>query len=182
MRTRAFRLIAAVCAAVLLPLSAAPSVQAASNCAPVDLGKKALGSVQVGSTVVDLMRVTYPAGGDLFPPDDARIAGVSALHQPLTAQLGSTLIVWHDFWNKCSGPLNVLTKQKPGFRFSVTDAKGKKRLYEVVEVTTIKMGDYRSTWFSLNGPRQLVMVTCAGKLVNGHKALNSVVRAVPVLS
>lgn len=181
MRNLLVRFLTAALVSVLVPTALASTGQAASNCAPIDLGKKAIGSVKVGSTVVDLTRVTYPAGGDLYPPDDARIAGVSSLHQPLTARLGSTLIVWHDYWNDCTGPLNVITEKKPGFRFTVTDWKGKQRAYEIVEVTTIKMGDYRSSWFSLNGPRQLVLVTCTGKLVNGHKALNAVVRAVPVI-
>lgn len=181
MRKHMTRSIIVAFALALLPIVVAPSAEATSNCAPVDLGKQAVGSIQVGDVVVDVTKVTYPAGGDLFPPNDARVAGVSTLHQPLSAKLGSSLIVWHDYWNRCSGPLNVLTEKKPGFKFVVTDAKGKKVAYEIVEISTIKMGDYRKSWFSLNGPRQLILVTCTGKLVNGHKVLNSVVRAVPVV-
>lgn len=167
-------------ALALLPIVAVPSADAASNCTPPDLGKKAIGSVQVGNMVVDLTRVSYPAGGDVFPPDDARVGGVSTRHQPLTSLMGSSLIVWHDYWKGCAGSLNVLVNKKPGFKFVVTDGKGKKKVYQIAEVSTIKMGNYPKTWFSLNGPRQLIMVTCTGKLVGGHKVLNAVVRAVPV--
>lgn len=174
--------MAAALVAAAMTFVGTPSADAAanSNCAPVDLGKKAIGSVKVGKMVVDLQRVTYPAGGDLFPPDNARIAGVSARHQPITARVGSTIILWHDYWNGCYGSLNLLAKKKIGFTFSVTDSKGKSQKYEIVEITTVKMGNYPSSWFALNGPRQLVLVTCAGNLVGGHKVLNSVVRAVPV--
>ena len=179
MRNSARRVMAAAALAAAMTFATQTSAQAVSNCDPIDLGKKAIGSIKVGKTVVDLERFTYPAGGDLYPPDDARVAGVSARHQPLSARVGSTIIAWHDYWDGCYGSLNVLSTKKPGFTFSVTDGKGKTRKYEIVEVTTVKMGNYPASWFTLNGPRQLVLVTCAGKLVNGHKVLNSVVRAVP---
>ena len=180
MKHSVVRLMVVALVAATMSTIGTSTAGAASNCAPVDLGKQAIGTVRVGKTMVDLERVTYPAGGDLFPPADARIAGVSARHQPLSAKVGSTIIVWHDFWDGCAGPLNTLMKKKLGFQFSVTDGKGVTRKYEIVEKSTIKMGNYQKSWFALNGPRQLVMFTCTGELVNGHKVLNEVVRAVPV--
>ena len=64
-------------------------------------------------------------------------------------------------------------------KFSVVDEKGVNTQYQVVKNMTIKVGQYSADWFRLNGPRQLVFVTCAGKVVNGHHTQNQVVIAIP---
>lgn len=173
--------IAALLLALVSSFIAVPSAYAASNCAPLELGNKAAGEIQVGSMVVDVARISYKPGGEVLPPSSPLIAGISILHQPLKATMGSSLIVWHDYWSGCYGSLNVLATKKPGFKFVVRDETGKKRVFAISKILTVKMGDYKNEWFSLNGPRQLIMVTCTGKLVGGHKVFNKVVIANPVL-
>jgi hypothetical protein len=152
----------------------------AAICPPAKADGKTIGKITVGNVNVNLKSVKYPAGGVLNPPRSPLNAGVSNRHMPLSAELGSTVIVWHVNLNGCQGKLNAINKKKVGFQFDVTDENGETIKYEVSKKLTVPKGKYKAEWFELSGPRQLVLVTCTGTVVKGSYKENLVIFASPV--
>lgn len=157
----------------------APSANAASCPDPKKDGKT-IGKVVVGKVNVDVKYVDYPAAGVLDPPDSPLNVGLSIRHMPLYSPIGSSLLVWHINYKGCVGKLNILNEKKVGYRFSIVDEKGFKQDFKIAQKFQVKKGKYKSEWFQLNGPRQLTMVTCIGKVVNRHYEDNLVIIAVPL--
>lgn len=170
-----------VSAAALVAVSASTAA-AAPRCPDPSKDGKTVGKIIVGTTSVDVKQVTYPAGGEIDPPASPLNAGVSLRHMPLSSPIGSSIIVWHVNYNGCVGKLNVVTKQKVGSTFSIVDEKGFKNKFKIIQRLTVPKGNYKQSWFTLTGPRQLVMVTCTGRVINGHYDKNLVVIATPVKS
>jgi hypothetical protein len=156
----------------------APTASAA-KCPAGNSDGKTIGTIKVGSLAVPVKSVTYPLSGELNPPISPLNAGVSARHNPLEATEGSSIIVWHINYKGCVGKLNPITESKVGAKFSVVDEKGATRSYKIASKTTVPLGDYKTDWFRLDGPRQLVFVTCGGKVVKGHYTRNQILIAVP---
>lgn len=156
----------------------APSANAA-NCPDPKKDGKTIGNVVVGKVKVDVKYIDYPASGVLDPPDSPLSVGLSIRHMPLSSPIGSSLLVWHVNYKGCIGKLNVLNDKKPGFKFSIIDEKGFKQEFKISQKIQVKKGRYKAEWFQLNGPRQLTMVTCIGKIVNRHYQDNLVIIAVP---
>ena len=152
----------------------------AAKCPPSNQDGKTVAKLTMGKSNVEIKRVDYPKSGVLDPPKSPKFAGVSIRHQPLSSIEGSSLIVWHVSYRGCPGKLNVLSEAPVKTMFFVTDEKGINTKYKIVKNVTIKVGQYNPDWFRLNGPRQLVFVTCAGKVVDGHHDKNQVVIATPV--
>lgn len=165
---------------LVIGLLTAPSSLAA-NCPPSSVDGKTVGRISVGDVKVPVKNVDYPEGEALSPPKSPLNAGVSIRHQPLSATSGSTIIVWHINYNGCQGKLNVINSKKPGYVFKVKDEAGKVQKYAVTSKYQVKKGNYKSEWFMLTGPRQLVMVTCIGKVIDRHYLDNLVVIATPVV-
>ena len=156
----------------------APSASAA-KCPAGKSDGKTIGNIKVGSLTVPVKSVTYPLSGELNPPISPLNAGVSARHNPLEAKEGSSIIVWHINYKGCVGKLNPITESKVGAKFSVVDEMGTTQSYKIASKTTVALGDYKPEWFRLDGPRQLVFVTCGGKVVKGHYTRNQILIAVP---
>lgn len=149
------------------------------RCPSAAVGGKAVGSITVGDVTVPLKSATYRKGGVFHPPASAKIATISRRHQPLNASEGTTFIVWHVRWNKgCNGTLNPLATKSAGFEFTTIDADGAVQRWVLTDNFTVKKGHYRHAWFTENGPRQLVLITCAD-LVGGKFRRNRVLIAVP---
>lgn len=157
----------------------APSASAASCPDPKKDGKT-IGKVVVGKVVAEVKYIDYEAGGYVDPPNSPLSVGLSIRHMPLSSPIGSSLLVWHVNYKGCVGKLNVLNDKKPGFKFSIVDEKGFKQQFVIQSKTQVTKGKYKAEWFQLNGPRQLTMVTCTGKVVNRHYTDNLVIIAVPV--
>lgn len=153
---------------------------AAASCPPLDIDGKTVANLSVGKTKVEIKRVDYPKSGALDPPASPRFAGVSIRHQPLSAIQGSSIIVWHVSYHGCKGRLNVLSQAPLKTKFSIVDEKGVRTQYQMVKNFKIPKGQYKADWFRLNGSRQLVFVTCAGKVVKGSFTQNHVLIAVPI--
>lgn len=164
---------------ISLLLIATPTSSTAAGCSDPNKDGRTVGKIIVGGTTVDVKNVNYPAGGQLNPPRSPLNAGVSVRHAPLKADVGSSIIVWHINYSGCNGKLNVINSKKRGFTFSVVDETGETRTYAIAEVLRIPKGRYRPEWFRLDGPRQLVLVTCVGVVVNGHYKDNLVIIARP---
>lgn len=174
-----FRVLAISIALVLSSLTSSLVSAQAASCPATNLDGKTVANIAMGKTKVEVKRVDYPKSGVLDPPKSPQFAGVSIRHQPLSSIQGSSLIVWHVSYHGCRGKLNVVSEAPVKTKFSVTDEKGIKTDYRIIKNITIPVGNYDADWFRLNGPRQLVFVTCAGKVVNGHHTKNQVVVAVP---
>lgn len=151
----------------------------AAKCPPTNKDGKTIGYIEVGKTKVDVKYVDYPKSGVLDPPVSPLFAGVSIRHQPLSSIQGSSLIVWHISYSGCQGKLNVITKAPLKTKFTVIDEKGVKTRYEISKNFMVPVGKYQADWFRMNGSRQLVFVTCAGKVVKGHHTSNQIVIATP---
>jgi hypothetical protein len=151
----------------------------AAKCPPTDMDGKTVANLFVGKSKVEIKRVDYPKSGALDPPKSPQFAGVSIRHQPLSAVQGSSIIVWHVSYHGCKGRLNMLSEAPLNTKFSVVDEKGGNTQYQIVKNFKIKKGDYEADWFRLNGSRQLVFVTCTGKVVDGHYTHNQVLIAIP---
>lgn len=174
------QILIAICV-ICASLVSAPLISAAyaDPCPSPKKDGKTIGEINVGGTKINVKSVTYPLGGEFDPPKSPLNAGVSARHMPLSATEGSSLIVWHINYNGCQGKLNVINNKSIGYKFSVVDEKGKIKNYVVSSRTTVKKGQYKRDWFRLNGPRQLVFVTCTGKVVNSSYTDNLVIIATP---
>lgn len=165
---------------LILGLFSATTANAAA-CPPPKKDGKTIGTIKVGKTTVNVKNIDYPAGKDLDPPKSPLNVGLSIRHQPLASPIGSSLLVWHVNYNGCQGRLNVINDKKPGFTFKVKDENKLLTTYKVTEVYKVKKGKYKPEWFMLTGPRQLVMVTCTGKVVNRSYTHNLVIIAAPLL-
>lgn len=166
-------------AALSLALVAAPVAEAAKCPSPRKDGKT-VGAVIADGVTVNVKNVDYKPGKDITPPASPLNAGVSLLHQPLSSKEGSSVIVWHVNYRGCQGKLNVINDEKPGFTFGVIDENGDLVEYAIRERLQVKKGDYEEDWFMLSGKRQLIMVTCIGKVVRGSYLDNLVIIATPV--
>lgn len=155
-----------------------PSANAAKCTDPKKDGKT-IGKVIAGKTQVDIKYVDYPEGGVLNPPKSPLNVGLSIRHMPLYSPIGSSLLVWHINYKGCEGKLNVLNDRKIGYKFSIIDEKGFKQEFRITKKAQVKKGRYKNEWFQLNGPRQLVLVTCIGRVINGSYEDNLVLIAVP---
>lgn len=164
---------------LIFSLTSAPISNAAINCPPPKADGRTVGKIKVGKVTVNVKNVDYPIGKDLNPPKSPLNAGVSIRHQPLNAETGASVIVWHINYNGCQGKLNVINNKKPGFKFDVIDEAGNEVTYEVSKRYQVKKGKYDPNWFLLSGPRQLVLVTCTGKVINRSYTDNLVIIATP---
>lgn len=152
---------------------------AAASCPPTNVDGKTVANVILGDLKVAVKRVDYPKSGALDPPKSPKFAGLSIRHQPLGAIQGSSVIVWHASYHGCKGSLNALTESPLNTKFLVVDEKGASTEYKLVEKLKIPKGQYEADWFRLNGSRQLVFITCTGKVVNGSYTQNQILIAIP---
>lgn len=171
-------------AAVLMGLSlvvvpiAQPSADAA--CKPVKPTGKTVGRIKVGSVNMPIKAFTYPEGGVMEPQKSTLLAGLSMRHMPLSSDLGTSVITWHKDYSGCVNELNIMFDRKIGSTFQITDENGDIQRYEITRKLEVKKGNYKKSWFTLVGPRQLAMFTCTGKFSNGHYEKNLVVIATKV--
>lgn len=151
------------------------------SCPGTSLGGRSIGRVLAAGVNVPVKRTWYPRRGVFTPAHSAKIAGVSTRHQPLSATEGTTVIGWHVRWNRgCPGALNGLMSKSVGYQFTTRDANGDSTTWQIDERHLVAKGDYTRDWFTLNGPRQLVLVTCAG-FSKGQYRKNYVIVAHPVV-
>lgn len=151
----------------------------AAKCNPVRPTGKTVGTISVGSLDMPIKSFIYPAGGIMEPQKSTQMAAVSQRHMPLSSTLGTSVIVWHVNYAGCVNPLNVLTTRSVGSTFSIVDEKGGTTKYKISQKLQVTKGKYKKEWFTLIGPRQLLLATCTGAFANGHYKDNSILIAVP---
>ena len=150
------------------------------KCKPVKPTGTTVGKISVGNLTMPIKAFTYPAGGVMEPQKTTLSAGVSQRHMPLSSNIGTSVITWHVNYSGCWNALNVLTTKKVGSTFKVTDENGKTVKYKINKKVVVKKGNYKKSWFTLVGPRQLALFTCTGGFINGHYKDNWVLIATPV--
>ena len=151
----------------------------AAACVEVKSTGKSVGTISLGSLSMPIKAFNYPAGGIMEPAKNTTAAGLSQRHMPLSSAVGTSIVVWHRDYQGCVHPLNAFMKKSVGTKFNVTDEKGKSLTYRLTKVGVITKGDYKSEWFDLIGPRQIVMFTCTGVFKSGHYEKNMVFVATP---
>lgn len=156
------------------------SSASAAKCPPISTNTKTMGTMIADGISTVVKSANYPAGGVFDPPESPLAIGLSSRHQPLSSPFGSSLLVWHISYSGCQGRINFMTKKKVGYQFSMIDELANIRDYKITEIRTVKVGNYKREWFRLSGPRQLVFVTCTGRVVNRHHTQNLVIIASPV--
>lgn len=164
-------------ALIVVPL-AQPTADAA--CKPVKATGKTVGRIEVGNVDMPIKSFSYPLGGVMEPQKSTLAAGVSRRHMPLSSNLGTSVITWHKDYSGCVNELNIMFDRKVGSTFAITDENGDVQRYKVTKKLEVRKGDYRKSWFTLVGPRQLTLVTCTGKFSNGHYEKNLVIIATKI--
>jgi hypothetical protein len=115
-----------------------------------------------------------PEGMDV-PADPARVGYLSTA-AALDAQGGTTVLAGHVNYGSVQGALWHLTGLKPGALIVTTDASGaatRWRVYQLEQVHKQPIQGPRT------GPRELLLVSCAGKVVGHHYEDNVIAHAVP---
>ncbi len=152
---------------------------AQAECKPTKATGKTVGSIAIGSTSSLIKPFNYPAGGTMEPQKTTSVASLSERHMPLSSSVGTSVILWHRDYQGCVHPLNIFMSKKVGDTFSITDENGESKRYRLTTVGVIKKGEYKKSWFTLIGPRQIAMFTCTGVFKSGHYEKNMVFIAVP---
>ena len=178
-RNKSFTTFIAVLILIAGSLVAQTSVATAAKCNPAKPTGKTVGSINVGKLEMPIKSFMYPAGGVMEPQKSTLMAAVSQRHMPLSSTLGTSVIVWHVNYGGCVNALNTLTYKSIGSTFSVTDENGETTKYKISKKFEVVKGKYKKEWFTLIGPRQLLLATCTGAFANGHYKDNSILIAVP---
>lgn len=161
----------------LSPISHAPTLAA---CKPVKPKGTPVGTVNVGTSKMPIVPFSYPAGGVMEPQKTTEALFMSLRHMPLSSSMGTSVLAWHINANGCWSDLNFLIgDEKVGSRFRITDETGVTKTYRITDISVVKKGKYKKSWFTLVGPRKLALFTCSGAFVDGHYVNNKVIIAVP---
>ena len=163
--TRIIRILGAV-ALVSTAIATVPSIAHASTCPPASAGGHVIGVITVGDVQVPLVNMAFPRSRILQPPATNKVAGLSDVHAPLDAEVGTSVISWHVYYGaQCPGTLNPLLKLPVGGTFTVTDARtpDKAQVYEISKKLVTLRGHYLPSWFSQAGPHRLALFTCADR-------------------
>jgi sortase (surface protein transpeptidase) len=163
-----------------VPRSIQTGPNSQSRCKPIRPKGTTVGTISVGNLEMPIKAFNYPAGGVMEPQKTTLAAGVSQRHMPLSAEIGTSVITWHVNYSGCWNPLNILTKKREGSIFTVTDENGESVRYRIDKKVVVRKGNYKKSWFTLVGPRQLTLVTCTGSFVDGHYKDNWVLIATPI--
>lgn len=174
------RLLLGLALAIGLSLSPSALTLSSAACAPEKPTGKTIGTISVGNLDMPIKAFNYPAGGIMEPQGTTLAAGLSLRHMPLDSKLGTTVITWHVNYKGCWSPLNVLMGKEEGFIFTLEDEDGVRTKYKIEKKLVVKKGDYKKSWFTLIGPRQIALFTCTGTFIKGHYDKNMVFIATPL--
>ena len=178
-RKHKLKSIGVVVVLLLTSLVAINTSANAAKCKPVRPTGKTVGGISVGNLDMPIKSFNYPAGGIMEPQKSTLMAAVSQRHMPLSSTLGTSVIVWHVDYAGCINALNVITKRSIGSTFSIVDENGDTTRYKIKMKQDVVKGKYKKEWFTLIGPRQLLLATCTGAFANGHYKENTIIIAVP---
>lgn len=123
------------------------------------------------------------SGGSLTIPREPSQVGVDVGSASLSADDGTTLLAGHVDLSGTPGALAALAKAQPGALVYVTDGEGRRAAFVTSALQSYSKVSLPRSIFAVDGPRQLVVVTCGGPVmtVDGerHYRDNVVLTAVP---
>jgi hypothetical protein len=70
--------------------------------------------------------------------------------------------------------------KEEGFVITLEGEDGVRTKYKIEKKLVVKKGDYKKSWFTLIGPRQIALFTCTGTFIKGHYDKNMVFIATPL--
>lgn len=154
------------------PPPATPSVLTPADMAPSTLFIPSLAAY----APVDNVAVT---GGAMRIPDDARRVGRWENGAALDDPTGTVLIAGHVAWHGRQGAMRDLAHIEPNAVVYTTAADGALTRWQVTSIRTASRFDVHQALFTKTGPHQLVLVTCGGRVIDGHFEHNVIVTAAP---
>lgn len=123
------------------------------------------------------------SGGSLTIPREPSQVGVDIGSAPVTADEGTTLLAGHVDLSGTPGALVSLAEAKPGAVVYVTDGEGRRTAFVTSALQSYSKVSLPRSIFAVDGPRQLVLVTCGGPVMTidgeSHYRDNVVLTAVP---
>jgi hypothetical protein len=196
----ALAVVGCVLIVILVVRGSTKVVSAAQFDHPVPIRSSASARVAAGSARTDIRKVTptitIPGKGSapivgegidetgaLGVPADVHTVGWDVESAELGAANGSTVLDGHINWaGQGDGFFSNLTSMHPGQRFSTRSETGRVSRWRVRSVKSYLKSSHKlpASLFQPNGPRQLVLISCAGALqTDGHYDHNVVVVATP---
>lgn len=155
------------------PPSSHPAAPPASDRAGPVLEIPAVGIV----APVDDVVVSRGALG--IPDDPSRVGrwrGGASWHDPE----GAILLTGHVAWRGARGTLWSLAAVEPGTEIRLLTDGSVSARWQVARIWAVERGTALPTLFRDDGPPTLAIVTCGGKVVDGHYTHNVIVEAEPL--
>lgn len=105
------------------------------------------------------------SGGSLTIPREPWRVGLDIDSAPLTSSSGTTLLAGHVDLSGTPGALARLAEAEPGALVYVTDGEGVRRTFVTSSLQRYSKVALPRSIFAVDGPRQLVVVTCGGPVI-----------------
>lgn len=122
--------------------------------------------------------------GTLTIPSEPWRVGRDIDSAPVSARSGTTLLAGHVDLSGTPGALVALAEAAPGALVYVTDDQGVRRSFVTSGLQRYSKVSLPRSIFAVDGPRQLVVVTCGGPVITTsgvqHYRDNVVLTAVPL--
>lgn len=115
----------------------------------------------------------------MIPTNPRKVSWYSGGADLAGGENGTTLLAGHIAYNGVNGAFRWLANTKPGNVVWTKNANGALQKWVVKDVFYKQQTDFPQSYWSGEGDRQLVMVTCGGPFVGGHYQFNTFVRAIP---
>lgn len=161
--------------------TSAPTPSSELVMSPDDMGPDRIYVPSLG-VYASLTSVRF-SGGDLTIPREPWRVGLDIDSSPITATVGTTLLAGHVDLSGTPGALVQLAQAEPGALVYVTDGEGVRRSFVTSSLQRYSKVSLPRSIFAVDGPRQLVVVTCGGPVISidgeRHYRDNVVLTAVP---
>lgn len=115
----------------------------------------------------------------MIPTNPRKVSWYSGGADLAGGEEGTTLLAGHISWNGVNGSFRWLANAKVGNVIWTKNANGAQQKWIIDKVFYRKQTDFPQTYWSAEGPRQLILVTCGGPFYNGSYEYNVFVSAVP---
>ncbi|MDO5503750.1 MAG: class F sortase [Actinomycetia bacterium] len=173
------------------PVQAGPAAQPVpADVADPGGGPPSPETMAPGHLLIPSLGVYAPLGparvvaGELVLPEDAAVPGIWLDGPALTSSAGSTLIAGHVSEHAAPGVFAELARIQPGDLIHTTSADGAAQTWRTTHLASVHKSALPPVVWAQDGPRRLVLVTCAGPVVRSGEGLahrdNVVLVAIPV--
>lgn len=115
----------------------------------------------------------------MIPTNPRKVSWYSAGADLAGGTEGTTLLAGHIAYNGVNGSFRWLANVKVGNVAYTKNANGATQKWIADKVFYREQTDFPQSYWSAEGPRQLILVTCGGSFANGHYSKNVFVSFVP---